>query len=381
MLGGPDVSADEGVSMQVTRSRRGWRGQLGRVTGAGCTLVLVLVGVSACVGAPPRAGAGTTVAASDTMSGTTSTPEPWSSENVAATARLDTGTPSASTSNCQDAVGAMLRERTTVTTTSLVTVVAGALPCAGIGLWAATFALDGDPTVDPLPQFGARYTGARQLAVRLPSVAVRCTAAAVFFSPDADTSGEAQTAAATAARVRSDLGSWPADAKQLVPGGAILQGRSSPLLAASVVGDPSGCSPGESVASPIAAAGDCWTAVPAGAAASSTRFRRTTCIEPHTHEVYWAAALRTEDYLAQGQPAGLGAAAWARSQAEKVCADRSDNVTLATGVDRARVFLELLWPATLSYPPTGTNGWSKAQLVCLARWKDGKASTQQLLRR
>lgn len=329
-------------------------------------------------GPPPSATTGGSATGSTTAGGSAGTPPAAS------------GSPGGST--CVDAVGAQLRERTTVTSTGLVTLLAGGLPCPGVGVWAGTFTLDADPALDPTPRFGARYTGERQLAIRLPAPAGRCGASAVFFSLDADGAGDAGAAALAAASVRADLAGWPPGAADLVPGGVILRGRSSAVLAASVVGDPSRCSPGESVSSPVAAAGDCWTALPsdrpagagtpaAGADGSATRFRRTTCGEPHTHEVYWAEGLTTAQYLATGKPARLGAAAWARKRADSVCATRGTSIDLTHDVRRSDLFLEYLWPATLTYPPAAGDAWSKAQVVCLARWQDGKASNRHILHR
>jgi hypothetical protein len=293
-----------------------------------------------------------------------------------------------------DAIGAQLRERTTVGTAGLITLLTGALPCRAVGIWAASFRLDNDPGTDPLPRFGAPYTGRRPLAVRLPSASSPCSAAAVFFTVDADEATDRAAARRAAVQVRAELASWPTNATAFVPGGSILRGRSSAVLAGSVVGDPSGCSPGESVDSPFARVGDCWTALPAGtgtgpsapagggaASNGTTRFRRTTCSEQHTHEVYWADRLMPKQYVAEGQPAGLAAAVWARKRADEVCAKQSASIALARGVSRNAIFLEYLWPATLSYPPTGAAGWSRAQVVCLARWKNGQAATRQLLTR
>jgi len=317
----------------------------------------------------------------------------------------DTGTPGTGTAGtgtagtgtagaCAAVVGAQLRERTTVGATGLATVLAGALPCASVGVWAARFTLDSDPTLDPAPQFGARYTGARPLAVRIPAASGRCTAAAVFFTTvdTADSTGR-DAASRAAAEVRAQLSNWPASSTGVVPGGDILRGRTSAVLAATVVGNPADCSPGESVSSPAAAVDDCWTALPssgsltaaatasASASDGATRFRRTTCGEPHTHEVYWAETLTPREYLEEGKPAGLGAAVWARKRADAECGRRSTGLALAHDVARGDIFLEFLWPATLSYPPTGSGGWSKAQIVCLARWQDGKASDRHLLHR
>jgi hypothetical protein len=64
-----------------------------------------------------------------------------------------------------------------------------------------------------------------------------------------------------------------------------------------------------------------------------------------------------------------------------VCLARRSSLRLASGVRLDDVFLELLWPSSLEYPPAGATGWSKAQVVCLARWKDGSTSDRHLLQR
>ncbi|MDQ1286882.1 MAG: hypothetical protein QG622_447 [Actinomycetota bacterium] len=411
--------------MRATR-RHGRKDRQGGVIGraSGLMALVVLVGVSAC-GSPSAPPSPPGPVATGASSGTTSAPGPGTGSLTGAPPAPVTtgpagvtgpppvtgrGSPavtggaapamaevmaSTTTAICSESIGATLRERTTVTTSNLVTVLPGGLPCSGgIGLWAATFTLDGDPALDLVPQFGARYTGAQQLAVRLPAVTGHCAAAAVFFAVDAPAVVPAGAAAGTASRVREDLAGWPADSRGLVPGGGILQGRSSAVLAGSVVGNPSECSPGESVSSPVAAVNDCWTAVPAtgaggavspaaaGTVDSATRFRRATCTAPHTHEVYWAENLAPAQYLADGGPGEAGAAAaWARLRAEKACARRSSVVDLAGDVNRTEVFLELLWPSTLSYPPPSATGWAKAQIVCLARWKNGTSSVRQILHR
>lgn len=353
--------------------------------GLGAVLALGLMAVAGC-----------SPAASDPRDHTSASPHPSALPSDGASAGPPVSSSpdgSASAAACPVTVGAQLRERTTVGKSGLVTVLPGTLPCASVGLWISRFTLDSDPTLDPAPQFGARYTGARQLAVRIPPVTGRCAAAAVFFTVDADDASDGTAASRAADDVRDQLAAWPAASTGVVPGGGILRGRASPVLAGTVVGDPAACSPGESVSSPVAAAGDCWTALPdAGASPSpsataaavadgATRFRRTTCGEAHTHEVYWAASLTTAQYLAEGRSAGLAAAAWARKRADSECARRSTDLDLAHDVTRGDIFLEFLWPATLSYPPTGPTGWSKAQIVCLARWQDGRASNRHLLHR
>lgn len=349
------------------------------------TLVTTLGLVSGCNRAPsdPTAPAGASPGASSGGLPSPALPPDGSGASTPLSGSTGTSAPA-----CASLVGAQLRERTTVGTTGLVTVLNGSLPCPAIGLWAARFTLDSDPTLDPAPQFEARYTGARQLAVRIPPASGRCAASAVFFTVDADAASGQAAALRAAAEVRAQLASWPARSTGVVPGGGILRGRSSSVLAATVVGNPATCSPGESVSTPTAAVGDCWTALPdsgspagTAVAADATRFRRTTCGEPHTHEVYWAENLTAQGYLAGGKPAGLGAAAWARRRADAECARRSTHLELTRDVTRGDIFLEFLWPATLSYPPTGPTGWSKAQIVCLARWQDGRVSDRHLLHR
>jgi hypothetical protein len=347
----------------------------------------VVLAASACASA---AGEDRPGAASPPSTPLTSVPAA-ASAGVEPDPPTDTST-SSSSAACAEAVGAQLRERTTVGATGLVTVLGGALPCGAVGVWAGRFSLDSDPALDPAPQFGTAYTGARQLAVRLPATTGRCTASAVFFTVDATSNSTGDRAAAlrAAAQVRTDLSGWPAGSTRVVPGGGILRGRTSPVLAATVVGNPAACSPGESVSIPVAAVGDCWTALPQVTGAASptatvadgaTRFRRTTCGEAHTHEVYWAERLTTRTYLTEGKPAGLGAAAWARKRAGEVCAERSTTLDLADDVTRGDIYLEYLWPGALTYPPPTATVWAKAQIVCLARWQDAKASTRHLLHR
>jgi hypothetical protein len=250
----------------------------------------------------------------------------------------------------------------------------GALPCRSVGVWVSTFTLDEDAATDPTPRFVAAYTGAAALTAKLPAVTGRCAAAAVYFSVDAAEAAQTSAAASAAAAVRGDLAYWPASTGPTVPGAPILAGRASGVLAATVVGDPSRCSPGESVATPFAAVGDCWLAAGAG-------FRTTTCGVQHTHEVYWVESLTTKAYLAQNPTQQVSASAWARQRAGEVCAARRSSLNLAHDVTMADVYLEYLWPSALDYPPTGPAGWSKAQIVCLARWQDGRPSSRHLLHR
>jgi hypothetical protein len=344
-------------------------------------LVLALVALTGCSPAPGDAQANTSPppgAASPNGSGSDAVT--GASGNTSST-----GSTGSTGGACAATVGPQLRERTTIGSQGLVTLLPGPLPCAGIGVWIARFTLDSDPALDPAPVFGARYTGQRPLAVRIPSTAGRCSAAAVFFTPDAVTG----TAATGATEVRTELARWPANSTAVVPGGPILRGQSSPVLAATIVGDPTGCSPGESVSTPVAVKGDCWTALPPAGATSTptavaqgaTRFRRTTCGDQHTHEVYWAEELTTKEYLAEGKVAGRTASVWARRRADLVCARRSTDLELTHDVARKDIFLELLWPATLTYPPPSAQGWAKAQVVCLVRWQDGKSSNRHLLHR
>jgi hypothetical protein len=359
----------------------------GRRAVAALLLAVALLLVSACA---PR---GAEPVTSDDPSPSATPASGPAPEDAAATAEVTTsassGARSVSASECALTVGPLLRERTTVTPAGAVTVLAGGLPCAGVGVWVAGFVLDEAAAGDPAPRFAGRYTGAQPLSVRLPAATGRCGAAAVYFAGDADNGGDTGAATAAAQAVRTDLGYWPAGLPATVPGGAILQGRESGVLAATVAGDPSRCSPGESVSTPFAAVGDCWqpgsAASPsAGATArpGGTGFRKTPCTTPHTHEVYWAETLSPQTYRTQTQAQGqaTSASAWAHKRAGDVCVARRSSLRLAADVRQTDVFLELLWPSKLEYPPPGAAGWSKAQIVCLVRWKDSRTSPKQLLR-
>jgi hypothetical protein len=287
---------------------------------------------------------------------------------------------------CALALGPLLRERTTVTAAGVVTVLPGPLPCPAVGVWTGTFVLDEDGAGDPAPRFAGRYTGAAALTARLPAAGGRCGAAAVFFSVEAGDAARTAEAGTARQAVRTDLAYWPTGQSATVPAGVILQGRASTVLAATVAGDPSRCSPGESVATPFAAVGDCWlpgrsSGGGASEPAGGTGFRKTVCTGAHTHEVYWAETLTPQNYRAQTQGQNVSASAWAHKRASDVCAARGAGLRLADDVRSTDVFLELLWPSSLSYPPGGASGWSKAQIVCLVRWKDSRSSAQQLLRR
>jgi hypothetical protein len=311
---------------------------------------------------------------------------------VAATAGLTGETPGSPSSApaCTVTVGAQLRERTTVTAAGAVMMLAGSMPCRAVGVWVSSFALDGDAAADPTPQFAGPYTGTRQLAAKLPPVGSSCSAAAVYFSAEANDAQQTGLAAKAALAVRTDLIYWPAGQRATVPGAMILQGRPSGVLAAAVGGDPARCSPGPSLASPTAALGDCWLAAPAaagipaagspGTASAQSGFRKTTCGAQHTHEVYWVEGVTPQDYLQHRASPAESASSWARRRANEVCVARRSALRLAADVSTADVFLELLWPSTLDYPPAGA-GWSKAQIVCLVRWKDGKPSDRHILHR
>ena len=294
-------------------------------------------------------------------------------------------------SGCDVAFGSQLRERTTVDATGKVSILGGELPCSSLGVWLGRFSLDEDPSTDPAPTFVGSYTG-RALAARLAAIGQPCGAGAVFFALDA-TSADARPAALTAARLaRGDLSRWPADRAAVVPGGAILAGHGSVVLVGAVTGDPAGCSPGNHVSTPIAAVRDCWLGVDGSPAAvgapaadpttePDTPFTKVSCDAPHTHEVYWVENLDPKRYLADTDDARIAASTWARKRAETVCAARRGGIALAHDVAEKDIFLELQWPSTLTYPPTTTTSWSRAQVVCLARWKDGKPSSRHLLHR
>jgi hypothetical protein len=291
---------------------------------------------------------------------------------------------SAGSSGCDLSVGATLRERTVVDATGKVTMIAGDLPCRTIGIWTSRFNLDEDPTTDPAPTFVGSYTG-RALISRLAPGNASCTAGALFFALDA-TQAAARTSAVTAARLaRNDLARWPADRTPLVPGGAILAGRGSVVLVGTVMGDPTMCSPGGHVSHPLAAVRDCWLAgvgTPGGPVNDpDTRFTKVSCDAPHTHEVYWVETLSPTRYLAEAKRAAIPASTWARKRAETLCSTERTAVSLAHDVSAKAIFLEFQWPSTLRYPPSPPTAWSQAQVVCLARWKDGKPSDRHLLHR
>ena len=130
---------------------------------------------------------------------------------------------------------------------------------------------------------------------------------------------------------------------------------------------------------------DCWLAS-AGKAGSlvndpDTRFTKVSCNAPHTHEVYWVETLSPARYLEQRDGAGAPASTWARKRADTLCATKRTAVSLAHDVSPKDIFLEFQWPSTLSYPPSPPTAWNQAQVVCLARWKDGKPSDRHLLHR
>ena len=301
---------------------------------------------------------------------------------------------------CDRTVGSQLRERTTVDAAGAVTVLAGALACPGVGVWVSTFALDEDAAADPAPRFVGAYTGSGVLSARLPETRARCTASAVWFDVAATT---ASPAPGGAADVRGDLAAWPADRPPTVPAATILRGRPSPVLAARVSGDPATCSPGQNVATPVAAVGDCWSTTgspsvtpsassPSASSPSAssisgpsattsdvqaTGFRATACGAPHTHEVFWAEDLDPRAYQQQSATRPQPAAAWARGRAQQVCQDRRGSLRLAAGNRPGDVQLEVVWPAELQAPTAA--GWPKAQVVCLARWRDGRTTATRLL--
>ena len=354
-----------------------------RRTSAATALAAVLALVTALSGCR-GAGPARVTARPATPAGTGSGASSPVTTPAAATAEVPTGTATAgptSAQPCTVTVGSQLRERTTVTAAGAVSLLAGQLPCRSVGVWVSSFALDGAPAADPTPRFAGLYTGVRGLSARLPSIGPPCSAAAVYFSVDADDARDTSAAATAATAIRSDLAYWPAGQAPTVPAGAILAGRTSGVLAAAVTGDPSRCSPGESVATPTAAAGDCWLATAGGTGAAGGGFRATTCGAPHTHEVYWAEGLTPEQYLAQTRGGTETASTWARRHANDVCVARRGALRLAADVRPSDVFLELLWPSTLEYPPTGPAGWSRAQVVCLVCWQDGRASDRHLLHR
>jgi len=289
------------------------------------------------------------------------------------------GVGSTSTRPCTQTVGSQLRERTTVGSGGAVAVLAGALDCRAVGIWTSTFTLDQDAAADPTPRFVGLYTGSRPITARVPAVTGPCSASAVYFAVDADGADDTASAARAAGAIRVDLATWPAGRTATVPASSILAGRASGVLAGTVTGDPSRCSPGENIATPQAAVGDCWLAAPDPGSGSG--FRRSGCTAAHTHEVYWAESLTPQAYEQQTKGRTEPASAWARQRAVEVCQARRGSLRLAPGVRAADVALELLWPSGLEYPPaTGTSAWSRAQVVCLARWQDGKAATRRILK-
>jgi hypothetical protein len=344
------------------------------------TAVLLLAG---CTSTPARSAIGTgtgPTGALEPSPATSSDSGPATSgSGSAATAGLttSTGVASRSAQPCTATIGSVLRERTTVTSAGAVTVLAGALPCRGVGVWLSSFTLNEDPAADPTPRYVGGYTGAAALSARLPSVGGSCTASAVFFSLAAQDKDDTSAAGNTAAQARSDLAYWPSGQSAIVPAGAILQGRTSVLLAASVSGDPARCSLGEDVATPVAAVKDCWISVPG---TSGSSFRKTSCNAQHTHEVYWAESLLPQQYAAQALAQGISPSAWAHKRADDVCVAKRDTIALTHDVRQSDIALEFLWPSGLAYPPTGA-GWAHSQVVCLARWKDGKPSDRHLLHR
>ena len=323
----------------------------------------------------------------------TADPSPESSSAVSGpSAGSLTAAGSGASLRCDLTFGSQLRERTTVDAEGKVSITAGELPCASVGVWVGRFSLDEDPSTDPAPSFVGSYTG-RALAARLSAVAQPCGAGAVFFAVDA-TEAEAKPAALTDSRLaRGDLSRWPANRSAVVPGGAILAGRGSVVLVGAVTGDPASCSPGNHVSTPIAAVRDCWlgaagpsgtpSGTPSGDPAGDpdTRFTKVSCDAPHTHEVYWVETLDPKRYLADADDAPMAASTWARKRADTVCATKRDTINLTHDVSEKDIFLEFQWPSTLSYPPTATSSWARAQVVCLARWIDGEPSSRHLLHR
>jgi hypothetical protein len=345
-------------------------------------LLSVVLVVTGCSSTPSRTATRTPSGGASGPLGMagSSTGSATSASGSAATAGL-TGSAGAGSNPglaCTAMVGSVLRERTAAGPDGTVTLLAGALPCRWVGVWVSSFTLNEDSAGDPTPRFLGRYTGAKALSARLSSVSGTCTAAAVYFSVTAGDADDTSAAATTAVQARADLAYWPAGQQSTVPTGAILRGRVSVLLAGSVSGDPSRCSPGEDVSTPVAAAGDCWLAAGGG---SGTKFTSTSCDAAHTHEVYWAETLLPQLYAQQGKPQGISPSAWARNRADDVCAAKRGAIALAHDVRMSDIALEFLWPSGLDYPPDPADGWAHAQLVCLARWQDGKPSDRHLLHR
>jgi hypothetical protein len=268
-----------------------------------------------------------------------------------------------------------------------------------VGIWTSAFALDQDPAADTSPTFVATYTGSSAVSVRLPAAASTCSAAAVFFAVDGLSAADRAVIQQSAAvQARADLRLWPVNATASVPGVAILKGHASTVLAGTVTGDPSACSAGEHVSTPVAAVDDCWLAraeagkpTPSGSALpaedTSARFTKVSCDAQHTYEIYWAESLLPQRYVADtgavagGSPGKVPAAIWARQLAGSVCGARSAKIAYAHDVTAKDVFLEYQWPSKLSWPLATPTAWSRAQVVCLARWKDGKPSDRHLLHR
>ena len=350
---------------------------LALVAGPALVVGLTLVACSSSPPTPPVTGRASGPSA-DPAGGPAATASAGAGATAALTGAGSTSGGPTSTRPCPPSVGSQLRERTIVGQAGAVTLLAGTLDCRSVGVWVSSFTLDEDAASDPTPRFAGRYTGSGALTARLPEVTGRCSAAAVYYAVDADTADGTARAAVAATAVRDDLVMWPAGEAATVPTAAVLQGRPSGVLVATVTGDPSRCSPGDNVATPQATVGDCWLAAPDS---PGTGFRRTACTAPHTHEVYWAESLTPQEYLAQTRGRARTASTWARQRALDVCQARRGALRLAPGVGQADVALEVLWPSDLEYPPAaGSPTWARAQVVCLARRQDGRSGTQRILR-
>ena len=307
----------------------------------------------------------------------------------AVTAASDPGPASSVSSGsagCDLTFGVQLRERTVVAASGRFSLYGGAMPCQRIGLWVARFGLDEDPVTDPAPTFVADYTG-QPLTAQMAVSQQPCAASALFFALDATGAADLSQAVTAARLARDDLAKWPAEGSPTVPGGSILAGHGSVILAGSVGGDPSSCSPGSTVSYPFANAGDCWLAspdpvpVPDAEAEANIRFTKVSCNAQHTHEVYWVQALSPTEYVQDTKHHTLPASTWARERADAVCTAKGAAIELAHDVAPKDILLEFQWPSTLTYPPSPPTAWDRAQVVCLARWQDGKPSSRQLLRR